>query len=100
MARKLPGIDGIPFYTNKAEDFPVDIRSDDLKLRGTAEVYILDLSKPEDLTVYSKLQTEAAKGLVVADKEDIQWIESKENWKIFLRILRYYYTLSAEDLIL
>lgn len=100
MARKLPGIDGIPFYTNKPDDTPIDIRSDDLKLRGTAEVHILDLSKPEDLKTYSQLMTDCAKGLCVADKEDVQWLEAKENWKIFIRILRYYYTLAAEELIL
>jgi hypothetical protein len=100
MPRKLPGIDGIPFYTNKAEDVPVDIRTDDLKLRGTAEVYILDLSKKEDLDTYAKIMTDSGKGLCVCDKEDVQWIAKKENWKIFIRILRYYYTLADEDLIL
>lgn len=100
MARKLPGIDGIPFYTNKPEDTPVDVRNDDLKLRGTAEVYILDLSKKEDLDTYAKIMTDSAKGLCVSDKEDVQWLAKKENWKIFIRILRYYYTLADEDLIL
>jgi hypothetical protein len=100
MARKLPGLEGIPFYTNKSEDVPVDVRNGDLRLRGTAEVHIFDLSKQEDLIKYSAIQADVARGQCAVDKEDLQWLAKKESWKVFLKIIRYYYTLAEEEVIL
>lgn len=100
MSRKLPGIDGVPFYTDKPADEDINIREEDLKLRGTAEVYIFDLSDSKQLEEYRKLQTDIARGLCAQDKEDVQFLSDKQTWKIFTKVLRYYYTLTTEEIIL
>lgn len=100
MPRKLPGIDGIPFYTDKPAEETLNVREEDLQLRGTAEVYVFDLSDSKQMEEYRKLQTDIARGLSAQDKEDVQFLSDKSNWKIFTKVLRYYYTLNTEEIIL
>lgn len=52
------------------------------------KVYVLDMTRPEDLETYERLQTENADpdfGLTI-DYEDIKFSEKTDSWKIFLLV--------------
>ncbi len=98
--QSYPGINGIPFYT--AKSFPngaPDIRESEVIRRGTVEVNIFDMDNKEHMQSYANLQSDYARGRLDVSLEQIQWVPEKQNWKIFIRIIRFYLTLKEEDLI-
>jgi len=78
---------GLPFLT-KRNSIPLYKNGDTRKRPESirkARVDVFDLSDPTQFAVYQKLWEAAGYGLVTVAEEDKKWIESKENWKVFIR---------------
>ena len=98
--QQFPGINGIPFYTNKIfENGAPDVREHEVIRRGTVEVYIFDMDNKEHLKEYAGIQSDLARGRLDVSREEMNWVPEKQNWKIFIRVIRFYLTLKEEDLI-
>ncbi len=98
--QRFEGINGIPFYT--AKSFPngaPDIRESEVIRRGTVEIYVFDMNIEDQMKAYANLQSDYARGRIDVSMEQVQWVPENKNWKIFLRIIRFYLTLKEEDLI-
>lgn len=82
------GGDGTPFLTQRTnvpdyktsspfEKLPTPVRK--------PRVDILDLSVPEDYERYLTIWDAVGYGIATVVEEDKRFIESKENWKVFIR---------------
>jgi len=83
----LGSANGLPFLTNK-DSVPYykkgDMRSKPQQVRK-ARVDVFDLSDEAAFIDYRKIWEAAGYGLVTVVEEDKQWVETKENWKVFIR---------------
>lgn len=82
------GGDGVPFLTkhksvpNYKSGLPDRLQPQYVR---KARVDILDMSNPRHYEYYSQIWDAVGIGLAVVVEEDKHWVESKENWKIFIR---------------
>ena len=82
------GGDGVPFLTRK--DSVPNYKNglpDRLRPQGVrkARVDVLDLSDPAHYDFYAKIWDAVGIGIVTVVEEEKHWMESKENWKVFVR---------------
>lgn len=82
------GGDGVPFLTRKKSvpnyknGLPQRLRPQGVR---KARVDVLDLSNPREYEFYAKIWDAVGLGVVTVVDEDKHWIESRENWKVFIR---------------
>lgn len=82
----LPGYDGLPFRGNAIpflkEDDPASRQP---QVSYEPHVWILDLSKQEDLDDYRSVYQLVTNGSAIISAEERQYDADAKNWRIFLR---------------
>lgn len=82
----LPGYDGLPFRGNTVpflkEDDPTSRQP---QVSYEPHVWILDLSKTEDLDDYRAVYQLVTNGSAIISAEERQYDAEAKNWRIFLR---------------
>ena len=86
--RVFLGGDGVPFLTRR-ETVPnykngLGSRLSPQMIRK-ARVDVLDLADAEQYNFYCKIWDAVGLGVVTVVEEDKHWVDSKENWKVFIR---------------
>lgn len=82
------GGDGIPFLTRKSSvpnyknGLPDRLRPQNVR---RARVDVLDLSDFQQYEFYVKIWEAVGLGIATVVDEDKHWVDSKENWKVFIR---------------
>ena len=82
------GGDGIPFLTknkgvpNYKNGLPNRLQPQNVR---KAKVDILDLSDSKHYEYYSQIWDAVGIGIATVVEEDKHWVDSKENWKVFIR---------------
>ena len=82
------GSDNRPFLTKKKSvpdykhDYPFYMQPQSVK---HVSIDVLDLDNPEDMAYYKKIWQAVGYGSVLVVEESKQWIEDKQNWKVFVR---------------
>ena len=69
----------VPFYKNG------DVRNNKPEQIRKARVDVFDLSDDGEFATYQKIWEAAGYGLVMVVDEEKKWVDSKENWKVFIR---------------
>lgn len=86
--RVFLGGDGVPFLTRK-DTVPNYKSGTAPRLQPQyvrkARVDVLDLSDTEQYAFYCKIWDAVGLGVATVVEEDKHWVESKENWKVFIR---------------
>lgn len=89
----MPGYDGIPFRgvvpdLVKGGKTPIE--------RLYAKVRIFDLSDAKQLEEYQSICDVIAKGWCALSREEIQWVEEKKSWIVFIRYVERFAEMEGE----
>jgi len=82
------GSTGTPFFTSKStvpdykDGLPNDMKP---QLMSKVQVDILDLSDKDDLARYKEIWDCVGLRTVTVFFEKTEWLEDKQNWKVFIR---------------
>jgi len=96
--RLIDGIfNGLP-YTGPA----LNLKNDDpphMQPRLVCEVKVRTymMNNPDDVRDYEKAMEDVGKGWARISREEMEWVERHETWKIFLRLMNMKY-IEPEDL--
>lgn len=97
-----PGWDDIPFRQPEADDLPFIKRDDPEHLQPKivvdARIRVFDLSRPKDLSDYSRVWDLAAKGTVMISAEERHWSEKTHSFHVFLRWGELYREMPKEEI--